>query len=197
MDGAAVLIAAGGVMTDVAAASGLAATGLAEIEFAMGEGPVYDAHRDGVAVHEPDLSQDGLARWPGFARAALDAGIRAVFAFPLQAGAVRLGALEVCRTSAGALSGATTTDAINCADVATHIVLNLQAGVPEGELPARLADPGDDRLRVYQATGMVAAMVESSVADALALLRARAHATDASLYDVASDVVSRRLRFEP
>jgi hypothetical protein len=36
-------------------------------------------------------------RWPGFAPAAVAAGTRALFAFPLQAGAIRVGVLSLNR----------------------------------------------------------------------------------------------------
>ena len=44
------------------------------------------------------------ARWLAFSGAAVDAGVRAVFGFPLQVGAVRLGALNLYRDRPGALT---------------------------------------------------------------------------------------------
>jgi hypothetical protein len=64
----------------------------------LGEGPCFDASRDGRPVLEPDLARSGgMARWPGFGPAAVEAGIAAIFAFPLQIGAIRLGVLDLYR----------------------------------------------------------------------------------------------------
>jgi hypothetical protein len=49
---------------------------------------------------------------------------------------------------------------------------------------------------VHQASGMVAAQLEVSVAQALIRLRAYAFGNDRPLTEVAKDVVARRLRFD-
>jgi hypothetical protein len=41
-----------------------------------------------------DLARDALTRWPAYAPAAREHGVQAVFAFPLQIGAARLGTLD-------------------------------------------------------------------------------------------------------
>jgi hypothetical protein len=40
------------------------------------------------------IAPDCLARWPVFTPAAVHAGVRAVFALPLQVGGIRLGVLD-------------------------------------------------------------------------------------------------------
>ena len=57
-------------------------------------------------------------------------------------------------------------------------------------------DLSDDRTTVNQATGMVIVQADLPHADALAILRARAYATDQPLAEVAAQVVSRRLTFK-
>ena len=52
----------------------------------------------------------------------------AVFGFPLRAGAVRLGALNLYRGRSGALSGDQQGDALVVAEVAARWVLEAQAG---------------------------------------------------------------------
>ena len=49
---------------------------------------------------------------------------------------------------------------------------------------------------IHQATGMIAAQLDDTVANALARLRAAAFASGRSMYDVAQDVVERRVRFD-
>ena len=49
---------------------------------------------------------------------------------------------------------------------------------------------------VHQASGMVAAQLDTTISQALIRLRAHAYGNDRSLTDVARDVVDRRLRFD-
>ena len=51
------------------------------------------------------------------------------------------------------------------------------------------------RLVVHQATGMIAAQLGATPSDALARLRAAAFERGSSIYDIAQDVVERRVRF--
>jgi hypothetical protein len=55
-----------------------------ELQYTLGEGPCVDAHRQDTVVAEPDLADPVTRRWPVFTPAALQAGARAVFGFPLR-----------------------------------------------------------------------------------------------------------------
>jgi hypothetical protein len=72
----------------------------------------------------------------------------------------------------------------------------MQAKAPPGAIGPELEEGADLRFVVHQASGMVAAQIEVSVAEALIRLRAHAFANDRRLADVAADVVARRLRIE-
>ncbi|MEO7268593.1 MAG: GAF domain-containing protein, partial [Knoellia sp.] len=74
------------------AASGPSSRRLEELQFSLGEGPGIDAFASRRPVLVSDLLAHGSSRWPGFAPAAHDQAVRAVFAFPLQVGAARAGA---------------------------------------------------------------------------------------------------------
>ena len=52
------------------------------------------------------------------------------------------------------------------------------------------------RLRVHQATGMVAAQAKCDVAEALARIVDHAAASDTTVDDVADRVIERQLRFD-
>ncbi|WP_328478567.1 ATP-binding protein [Actinoplanes sp. NBC_00393] len=69
------------------------------------DGPCHDAAATRQPVHAPDLTDSSWSeRWPRFTPAALNAGVRAVFALPLHAGAVRhAGAVDLYRRTPGAL----------------------------------------------------------------------------------------------
>ena len=82
------------------------AAGIEDLQFTLGEGPCIDAVHAGAPVLVPDLqhSEDLRAeRWPAFLPGAIAAGVRAVFAFPLQIGAITIGALDLYRSSPGPL----------------------------------------------------------------------------------------------
>ena len=83
------------------------------------------------------------------------------------------------------------------ADVAAQAVLVLQAGAPDGAIAAELEAGSDFQYLVHQASGMVSAQLEVTLAQALVQLRAHAFGNDRSLLEVAEDVVARRLRFPP
>jgi hypothetical protein len=164
---------------------------LEEAQFSFGEGPCVEASRSGRPVLVPDLQTAGSVRWPGFGTAVLDAGVRAIFAFPLRVGAIQVGVLDLYRDTPGLLTNAELTDALAFADAATVVVLHLQ-----DDHDGALIGPIESRAEVHQATGMVAVQLDVGLADALLRLRAHAYATERPVSDVAADVVSRRLRFD-
>jgi GAF domain-containing protein len=167
-----------------------------DLQYALGEGPCVDAFRQDRPVAEPDLARDGMPRWLAFTGPALEAGVRAVFGFPLQVGAVRLGALNLYSDQPGPLSDDQHADALVMADVAAQAILVLQADAPPGTLATELAAGADFHYVVHQAAGMVAAQLDVSVGQALIRLRAHAFGNDRPVTDVARDVVARRLRFD-
>lgn len=167
-----------------------------QLQYDLGEGPCVDAHDDDRPVLEPDLRHPERSRWPAFTPPAVQAGVRAVFGFPLQVGVVRLGALNLYRDRPGALTDDQHAEALVMADVAAQAVLVLQAHAPAGMIAAELEAGADFHYVVHQASGMVAAQLETSVAHALIRLRAYAFGNGRPLRAVADDVVGRRLRFE-
>src|SRR5947208_10239843 len=83
-----------------------------ELQYTLGEGPCVDAYRQGRVVTEPDLAHTTPPQWFAFTPHAVDAGVRAVFAFPLQVGTARLGALNLYRDGPGPLSDDQHADAL-------------------------------------------------------------------------------------
>lgn len=169
---------------------------LEELQYALGEGPCVDAHQQDRPVLEPDLAEPRRPRWLAFSGPAVDAGVRAVFGFPLHVGAVRLGALNLYRDHPGSLSDEQHADALVMADVAAQAVLVLQANAPPGKLADELEAGADFHYVVHQAAGMIAAQLDVSVGHALIRLRAYAFGRDRPLAEVAQDVVARELRFD-
>ena len=165
-----------------------------ELQYTLGEGPCVDAYRHDTVVAEPDLADPATGRWPVFSPPAVQAGARAVFGFPLRAGAVRLGALNLYRDRPGPLSGDQHADALVVADVAARWVLEVQAGAPPDTVAEELEAGADFHFVVHNAAGMVSVQERISVTEALICLRAFAFSHDRLLADVAGDVIARRLR---
>jgi hypothetical protein len=167
-----------------------------ELQYSLGEGPCVDAYHLDRPVFEPDLVQPRVFRWPAFAGPAIGAGVRAVFGFPLQVGAVRLGALNLYCDRPGPLTDEQHADALVMADVAAQAVLLIQSNAPSGKLADELEASANFQYVVHQASGMVAAQLDVTVAHALIRLKAYAFGNERRLADVAGDVVARILRFD-
>jgi GAF domain-containing protein len=177
-------------------ASDPASEKLDDLQFALGEGPCIDAFAARRPVLVPNLSDGATNRWPIYASAAYDRGVRAAFAFPLQVGAGRLGVLDVFRARPGRLTTDELGQAVTFAEVAMMILLDRQ----ENAAPHRLAHGLDDaigaRAELFQAQGMVMVQLGVSLGEALARIRAYAYVEDRPLAEVARDIVARRLRFD-
>lgn len=169
------------------------AAGLGESQYTLGEGPAVEAFRTRSPVLVSDVSVEQI-RWPAFADVALSAGMAAVFAFPLQIGAIRLGTLDLYRRRVGGLSTPELADAAVLADLATLALL---------EHVERAERTGCDWTRpitsyqdVNVATGMLAAQLHISLDEAFVRLRAHAFGENRSVLAVARDVLARRLRWD-
>lgn len=165
-----------------------------DLQFELGEGPCADAYRQDRPVLEPDLADPAVVRWVAFTPPAVLAGARAVFGFPLQVGAVRLGALNLYCDQPGHLTDDQFADGLVMADVAAQALLIMQASAPPGSLVAELESGSNFQYVIHQATGMVAAQLEVNVAQALIRLRGYAFGHGRPLTEVAKDVVAGRLR---
>jgi hypothetical protein len=168
-----------------------------DLQFASGEGPCLEAFRAGAPVLEPDLCAGLQGRWPTFARQAMAVGARAVFVLPLQLGVIRLGVLYLYRDRPGMLTAGQLADSFDLAELAMLAVLELQSHATPGRLGVGLEGDWAHRAVVHQATGMVAAQQSTKLADALSRIRARAFASESSIYTVAAEIVSGGLRLEP
>lgn len=171
---------------------------LEELQFLLGQGPCMDA----AARHGPVLVADlagpeAYHRWPVFAPAAVDRGVRGMFAFPVAVGAALIGVLDVYRHSPGSLSQRELADALIFADAVLLLALDSRGGIASDLSDLLDTALSARRAHVHQATGMVAAQLEVSVTDALAALRAYAFTRGRRLGDVATDVLDRRIRLSP
>jgi hypothetical protein len=162
-----------------------------DLQFTLGEGPCVDAVRSGSPVLLDDVRAltDATQRWPAFVKETESAGIRAVFAFPVQIGAVALGTLDLYRYRPGILDAGELAAVLRTVDRIASVLLDLSAAGGDG-----VTEP-TYRMVVHQAAGMVMAQTDTTIASALALLRATAFSEGVLINDLAADVVAGRRRF--
>lgn len=195
VDGASVTVMSGLLVGEPLFASDELSARLEELQFTAGEGPGTDEFTLGSPVLIADL-ESAAARWPGFVPDAVAAGARAMFALPLQAGAIRVGVLSLYRALPGPLSSGELADVLVFADITLHLLLDASSGISGSPDYRPLDGMSDRRAVVHQATGMISVQLGVSLEEALARLRAYSFASSAAVGDIAGDVVSRRLRFD-
>jgi hypothetical protein len=196
LSGCALVLMSGVESASVLASAGRHARTVTGLQMELGEGPCLLAHSSGIPVLLPDLTAQTANRWPAFAAAALAVGVPADFSLPLTVGSDGIGTLDLCRDRPGMLSAEHLADALVTADIARDAVLyQPYAGGGTG-MTELLATAGTDRIVIHQATGMIAAQLDDTIANALARLRAAAFASGRPMYDIAQDVVERRVRFD-
>ncbi len=193
--GSTLALIAGSELLGTLAGAGRHASTITDLQFELGEGPCLQAYASGIPVLLPDLA-DGADRWPVFTAAAAEPGVRAEFCFPLGVGTTCIGVFDLCRDEPGMLSDGQLADAQVAADIARDALLYLEDPPGHPGVAALLDIMGMDRIVVHQATGMIAAQLDETPADALARLRATAFRSGRSIYDIAQDVVERRVRFD-
>ncbi len=196
-DGASIMLVHDGVSRGSLCATDRVSALIEELQFTLGEGPSIDACREGRPTLEPDLVSPTTSRWIAFGPPAIEAGVRAVFGFPVRIGAAGLGALNLHRGRSGPLTDEQHADALVLADIAAECILLMQADAAPGELASELEAGASLHYVVHQASGMVSAQLDVSVEHAMIRLRAHAFRTGTPLINVARRVVDRTLRFDP
>jgi GAF domain-containing protein len=196
MTGAGIMLMSGDIRRGSVCTTGAVSSLIEQLQYDLGEGPCVDAYNSDRPVSEPDLANPTTARWLAFTGPAVDAGARAVFGFPLHVGAVRLGALNLYCDAPGPLADDHHADALLLAGIVAQALMLLQANAPAGTVAAELEANADFQYVVHQASGMVAAQLDSSVGQALIRMRAHAFGNDNTLTNVARAVVDRELRFD-
>jgi hypothetical protein len=194
VNGAGVMLMSGDVPSGSLGASDKVSHLIEELQYTMGEGPCVDAYRQDRVVIEPDLADPVTRRWAAFTPRAVQAGVRAVFGFPLRSGTVRLGALNLYRDASGPLLDSQHADALVVAEIAARWVLEAQSGAPPETVAAGLETGADFHFAVHNAAGIVSVQEGISVAEALIRVRAFAFSQDRLLTDVADDIIAHRVR---
>ena len=200
VDGASISVTLDGTNRGTFGSSGDLSRRLDALQFTFGEGPCLDAARHGGPVLVADLDDAAETRWPAFTQAVLEAGVSAVFALPVSLSTQRVGALDLYRGRAGALSEQALTGGLLAAELAALPLLDMLAAhrevVGRGEQDGWTQLASLDRVEVYQATGMIIGALDVDPTEALVRLRAYAYARDLTAVEVAWQIVERRLSLD-
>jgi hypothetical protein len=194
--GAGIMLMSDGEHCGTLGVSNRVMTVVEDLQFTLGEGPCIDAYTSEHPILEPDLRDPATNRWPAFSGPAVQAGVRAVFGFPLRTGTANLGALDIYLDHPGDLRPDQLSDAVVMAGVISTTVLSLQSDAAPGQLPELLDATMHHRAIVHQASGMLSAQLDIDAADALVRIRAHAYTSNRPVNDVAHDIVERRLRLD-
>jgi hypothetical protein len=201
VDAAAVSLIDAGESRGTFGASDETARLLDALQFSAGEGPCMEASRTMEPVLVPDLHAREEPRWPAFQEAAERAGVRAVFAIPINVGQMTVGALDLFRYTPGGLTGRNIADALVIASAAAQILLDVVDVGGDDDQRASALEQWNQvaslaRVDVYQATGMVMAQLDISPVDALIRVRAYAFSHEQTVSEVARLIISRHVLLE-
>jgi transcriptional regulator with GAF, ATPase, and Fis domain len=170
------------------------------LQVTTAEGPCLDAIATQRPALEPDLDSDRARdRWPTFARAAVDQGISAAFAFPLMTGGVAIGALDIYSTVRGDLDDDVVANAVILADLAA-LAIDGQRGstrVEGVDASTEAVEPWAYPAVVHNASGMVSEQLGISLDEALLRLRVSAFVMELPVAELAGGIVARTVRLDP
>lgn len=144
------------------------------LQIEMDEGPCLRAYRTGRLVLATDLRHD--ERFPKFGPRALDAGMSAVYSFPMSMDERVVGALNLYSSEPGEFTEDQIEVGTTFSDVATMYLVNAR-DIEKDLLTKQLQHALNSRVVIEQAKGHVAALTGLELPDAFELIRsyARAH----------------------
>jgi diguanylate cyclase (GGDEF)-like protein len=129
--GAGVMIMGSDTEMHFASASDKVLLQIEGLQIELGEGPCLEAFRTGQRVLIADLAAD--QRFPRFGPRAVEAGMAAVFSFPMRIEGTQIGAADLYRDKPGALSPEDAAAGQVLADVAAAYIMNSRGRVASQE----------------------------------------------------------------
>lgn len=178
-------------------ASNAVANQLESLQLTLGEGPGFDAIRTRRPAAATDLTGALPAEWPVFTTEATELDVGAIYAFPLQSGALCLGIMQMYRVEPGWFTVRELAATLEIVEMITLAILGFSSTVYGADTSSAWLDelPRNSAV-VHQATGMLIAGHALAAADALALLRGHAFATGQSVEELAHDLTTGRVSIE-
>jgi len=195
VDGVGICLVFDGVINSQASSSPEFAI-LDEEQFALGDGPTFDAAKVLVPVVANDLQQKkNREQWPVFSAFAESKEIRRALAVPLHVGDSHLGVLTAYRHLRSD-SLIPIDDAVTLAAVVSASVVTTLANKEVADVNDALGVVSQDQSIIHFAAGMVAEQFNIPIIEALVRIRAHAYATGLSLSVVATRIANQTLILE-
>lgn len=163
---------------------------LEALQLEYDEGPCLLAYRTGTQVIAADL--EGDTRFERFAQRALEAGMRAVYSFPMRIDDMVFGALNLYDTEPGQESVPTLrwlAVGQTFADVATSYLANARDLAQKDLLSSQLTEALDRRVVIEQAKGFVMSRLGVDSQEAFETIRRYARAHRISVRTIARGIV--------
>jgi GAF domain-containing protein len=156
------------------------------------EGPCFECYRGSRLVFGEDLAAEA-DRWPTFAAAAVQNGIKSVHAIPMRVHGRTIGALNLFRAEPGRLAERDVPLGQGMADIAAVALIQERAMRETRGVVQQLQGALNSRVLIEQAKGVLAERGQVSVDAAFVSMRRYARAHNNQLSDVARDVIDGRL----
>lgn len=170
---------------------------LDEQQFALGDGPTFDAYKSIKPIIVADIKQaSSREEWPAFSHDVEQHDIRGIFAFPLRIGNAFLGVLTAYRNVAGVPNTQEYSDGLILALLSTAEIIRLQVGEDPNGIPEVFEAGLYNQSPLQVAAGMVAEYLNCSIAEALVRIRTRAFVDGKSLSIIAQQVLSKEIVLE-
>lgn len=169
-----------------------------ELQFELGEGPLWAAARSGEPVFVSDVGADvdTHSEWPVFGSALRELAVGAIFSIPMRMGAVTVGVATLyCARPRELDPGQQITALAIASAVASAAVQRAMLSAADEAGAETLITPALRR-EVHQATGMILVHLNTNATVAYSRLQAYAFASGQTVQAVAHDVVTGKLRFE-
>lgn len=164
---------------------------LEDLQIELDEGPCLHAFRIGDRVIAEDLRND--SRFPKFGPRAVEAGMLAVFSYPLHYEQRAFGALNLYRSEPGELDETQHEMGAAFADIATLYLMHGSDDEQRERITRQLQGALDSRVLIEQAKGFVAASHDISPDDAFEVIRRYARGRGRNLREVAAEIVERKI----
>ncbi|VTU41512.1 hypothetical protein H4P1_00092 (plasmid) [Variovorax sp. PBS-H4] len=170
------------------------ATAAERLQFTVGEGPCLDAHthREPVRASDTELAR----RWPAFHRELVTkTPFRGIISLPLGHDLAGHAAIDIYFRHPGRILDPTIQQTTAAANTVAALLAEHLRSIPFGSAAIDAwfdATEDSQRAMVSIAMGMVTVAADVTFHDALSLLRAHAYATDTSLDQLSTDLVTGR-----
>ena len=165
------------------------------MQLAAREGPCLESFRSRSVVSVPNIKVDS-GRWIDFATTALAQGLHSVYAIPLRLREKTIGTLTLMGNERVILNHADIRVAQALADVATIGILQERTVRDASAIRDQLQSALSSRVRIEQASGIIAERSKVSPEAAFKLIRSYARSNRQPLSVIAQQIVAGHLRLE-